>query len=149
MKRLHLHVAVEDLDHAIGFCSTLFGTGPSVLKPDYAKWMLEDPKVNFAISARGVAPGLDHVGIQVESDAELRELAGRLKQAGETTRDQEAATCCYAKSNKSWVSDPAGLKWETFFSFGEATAYGEDDVPDIEGKSTSCCAPKADAKACC
>jgi catechol 2,3-dioxygenase-like lactoylglutathione lyase family enzyme len=149
MKRLHLHVAVDDLDRAIGFYSTLFGTGPSVSKSDYAKWMLDDPKVNFAISARGSAPGLDHVGIQVESDAELRELAGRLKLAGETTRDQEAATCCYAKSNKSWVSDPAGLKWETFFSFGEATAYGEDDVPKLAAASSSCCAPKADAKACC
>lgn len=149
MKRLHLHVAVDNLDRAIGFYSTLFGTGPSVSKSDYAKWMLDDPKVNFAISARGVKPGLDHVGIQVETDAELRQLAGRLKQAGETTRDQEAATCCYAKSNKSWVSDPAGLKWETFFSFGEATAYGGDDVPDIEGKTASCCAPKNDTKACC
>ena len=149
MKRLHLHVAFDDLDRAIGFYSTLFGTGPSVSKSDYAKWMLDDPKVNFAISARGVAPGLDHVGIQVESDAELRELAGRLKQAGETTRDQEAATCCYAKSNKSWVSDPAGLRWETFFSFGEATAYGEDEVPELAAASSSCCAPKADAKACC
>ena len=149
MKRLHLHVAVDDLDRAIGFYSTLFGTDPNVSKSDYAKWMLDDPKVNFAISARGVEPGLDHVGIQVESDAELRELADRLKQAGETTRDQEAATCCYAKSNKSWVSDPAGLKWETFFSFGEATAYGEDDVPDTLGKTSSCCAPKTDAKACC
>jgi catechol 2,3-dioxygenase-like lactoylglutathione lyase family enzyme len=149
MKRLHLHVAVDDLDRAIGFYSTLFGTGPSVSKSDYAKWMLEDPKVNFAISARGVAPGLDHVGIQVESDAELRELAGRLKRAGEATSDQEAATCCYAKSNKSWVSDPAGLKWETFFSFGEATSYGEDDVPELAAASSSCCAPRADAKACC
>ncbi len=152
MKRLHLHVAVDNLDRAIGFYSTLFGTGPSVSKSDYAKWMLEDPKVNFAISARGIAPGLDHVGIQVELDAELHELAGRLKQAGETTRDQESATCCYAKSNKSWVSDPAGLKWETFFSFGEATSYGEDDVPELAAAS-SCCAPQADtktgAKACC
>jgi catechol 2,3-dioxygenase-like lactoylglutathione lyase family enzyme len=153
MKRLHLHVAVDNLDRAIGFYSTLFGTGPTVSKSDYAKWMLEDPKVNFAISARGIAPGLDHVGIQVESDAELHELAGRLKQAGETTRDQESATCCYAKSNKSWVSDPAGLKWETFFSFGEATSYGEDDVPEIAAATSSCCTPQADAKAgakaCC
>ena len=153
MKCLHLHVAVEDLDRSIGFYSTLFGQEPSVTKPDYAKWMLDDPKVNFAISARGLEAGLDHVGIQVESEGELHELAGRLKAAGETTRDQEAASCCYAKSHKSWISDPSGLRWETFFTFGEATAYGEDDVPsDNELKSepkAACCAPRADAKACC
>ncbi len=146
MKRLHLHVAVADLDRSIGFYSTLFGSRPTVTKPDYAKWMLDDPKVNFAISARGAEAGLDHVGIQVESEAELRDLAGRLKDAGETTRDQEAASCCYAQSHKSWISDPSGLRWETFFTFGEATTYGEDDVPTDEPKS-ACCAPAA--KACC
>ena len=153
MKWLHLHVAVEDLDRSIGFYSTLFGQKPSVAKPDYAKWMLDDPKVNFAISARGMKAGLDHVGIQVESEGELRELAGRLKSAGESTRDQEAASCCYAKSHKSWISDPSGLRWETFFTFGEATSYGEDDVPEDdvteEGPKAACCAPRADAKACC
>jgi hypothetical protein len=148
MKRLHLHVSVDDLDRSIGFYSTLFGTGPTVTKTDYAKWMLDDPKVNFAISARGVEAGVDHVGIQVESVDELQELAGRLKAAGESTRDQEGASCCYAKSDKSWVSDPSGLKWETFFTFGEATTYGEDDVPDVAPKA-ACCAPRADAKACC
>jgi hypothetical protein len=148
MKRLHMHVAVEDLDRSIGFYSTLFGQGPSLTKSDYAKWMLDDPKVNFAISARGMEAGVDHVGIQVESESELHELAGRLKAAGETTRDQEAASCCYAKSHKSWISDPSGLKWETFFTFGEATTYGEDDVPADEPKA-ACCAPREDAKACC
>jgi hypothetical protein len=129
-----------------------------VAKPDYAKWMLDDPKVNFAISARGADAGLDHVGIQVETEDELRELAGRLKDAGETTRDQEAASCCYARSHKSWTADPSGLRWETFFTFGDATTYGEDDVPEVtqlqndpggEPKAASCCAPRADAKACC
>ena len=148
MKRLHLHVAVESLERSIGFYSTLFGQGPSVTKADYAKWMLDDPKVNFAISARGMKAGLDHFGIQVESETELRELAGRLKAAGETTRDQEAASCCYAKSHKSWTSDPSGLRWETFFTFGEATTYGEDDVPTEEPKA-ACCAPSVDAKVCC
>jgi catechol 2,3-dioxygenase-like lactoylglutathione lyase family enzyme len=148
MKRLHLHVAVADLTRSIGFYSTLFGSRPTVTKSDYAKWMLDDPKVNFAISARGADAGLDHVGIQVESEAELHELAGRLKEAGETTRDQDAASCCYARSHKSWISDPNGLRWETFFTFGEATTYGEDDVPDI-GPKAACCAPKPDAKACC
>lgn len=150
MKRLHMHVAVENLDRSIGFYSTLFGAPPSVTKDDYAKWMLDDPKVNFAISARGVDVGLDHVGIQVESEDELRELAGRLKAAGEATRDQEAASCCYAQSHKSWTADPSGLRWETFFTFGEATTYGADDVPQIDAApAAACCAPRADAKACC
>jgi hypothetical protein len=157
MKRLHLHVAVQDLNRSIGFYSTLFGAAPTVTKPDYAKWMLDDPKVNFAISARGADAGLDHVGIQVETEDELRELAGRLKEAGETTRDQEAASCCYARSHTFWTADPSGLRWETFFTFGDATTYGEDDVPEVEQlqnepggePKASCCAPRADAKACC
>jgi catechol 2,3-dioxygenase-like lactoylglutathione lyase family enzyme len=129
MKRMHVHVAVDDLERSIGFYSTLFATEPSVRETDYAKWMLDDPKVNFAISARGAIKGVDHLGIQVETDDELRELAGRLKSAGEETRDQEATTCCYAQSNKAWVNDPSGLRWETFFTFDSATRYGEDDPP--------------------
>src|SRR6202043_3145936 len=111
MKRLHVHVAVDDLEKSIGFYLTLFAAKPAVVKPDYAKWMLDDPRVNFAISARGGrASGVDHLGIQVESDGELRELSGRLKAAGESTRDQEATTCCYAQSNKAWVNDPRALR---------------------------------------
>lgn len=150
MKRLHVHVAVEDLTKSIGFYSTLFGARPVVLKDDYAKWMLDDPKVNFAISDRTAVAGLDHLGIQVESSDELAELAGRLKAAGEVTRDQEAATCCYARSDKAWVNDPNGLRWETFYTFGEATSYGEDDPPTAAAPAQSCCAPAAPpAKACC
>jgi len=148
MKRLHVHVAVADLEQSIRFYSTLFAAGPSVLKDDYAKWMLDDPKVNFAISSRSASAGIDHLGVQVETDGELRELAGRLKSAGETTRDQEATTCCYARGNKSWVNDPSGIRWETFFTFGDATSYGEDDRPlkiderEVEplSCSTACCA---------
>lgn len=150
MKRLHLHVAVDDLNRSIGFYSTLFAAKPVVVKDDYAKWMLDDPRVNFAISTRAGMAGLDHLGIQVESDGELRELAGRLKAAGETTRDQEASTCCYAQSNKSWVNDPNGLRWETFFTFGQSTAYGEDDDPAVTAKPASaCCPPSSSTKACC
>lgn len=151
MKRLHVHVAVDDLARSIGFYSTLFGAEPVVRQPDYAKWMLDDPRVNFAISDRARAPGLDHLGIQVESRDELDELAGRLKAAGESTRDQEATTCCYARSDKAWVNDPSGLRWETFFTFGEATDYGEDE-PGGSGSSPeqACCAPaSATAAACC
>ena len=145
MKRLHVHIAVDDLERAIGFYSTLFAAKPSVRKSDYAKWMLEDPKVNLAISQRGGgATGVDHLGIQVDTDKELRTLAQRLKSAGETTRDQEAATCCYARSNKSWVNDPSGVRWETFFTFGDATTYGEDEAPSSQprsacGANEGCC----------
>jgi len=141
MKRFHVHVSVDDLTQSIGFYSNLFATEPAVVKDDYAKWMLDDPKVNFAISTRSGAPGVDHLGIQVETGDELGELASRLKAAGEVTRDQEATTCCYAKSDKAWVNDPSGLRWETFHTFGAATSYGEDEP----GASR---APKSDATCC-
>ena len=144
MKRLHMHVSVPDLEPAIAFYSTLFDAPPSVVKDDYAKWMLDDPRVNLAISARARATGIDHVGVQVDSAGELAELAGRLKAAGATTFDQEATTCCYAKSDKSWVTDTAGVRWETFYTHGEATAYGEDELLP---EDSACCAPKT--KACC
>ena len=150
MKRLHVHIAVDDLSKSIGFYSTLFGTQPSVLKTDYAKWMLEDPKVNLAISQRDRIAGIDHLGIQVDSDGELRELASRLKAAGEQTRDEEAAACCYAQSNKAWVNDPSGVRWETFFTFGEATSYGEDEpAAGLEAESSCCPAPAKAAEPCC
>jgi catechol 2,3-dioxygenase-like lactoylglutathione lyase family enzyme len=165
MKRLHVHVAVPDLEQSIRFYSTLFGAEPVKVKPDYAKWMLEDPRVNFAISARGARnPGVDHVGVQVDSRAELDELAGRLKAAGEQTFDEEAVSCCYAKGDKTWVNDPAGVRWETFFTFGDATTYGEDAQlvadPLVQGTAgAACCGvapaervasePKAKAAACC
>jgi catechol 2,3-dioxygenase-like lactoylglutathione lyase family enzyme len=143
---MHVHVAVDDLARSIGFYRVLFGAEPSVVKDDYAKWMLDDPKLNFAISDRSRVPGVDHLGIQVETSEELRELAGRLKAAGEATRDQEATTCCYARSDKAWVDDPSGVRWETFHTFGEAVVYGEDE-PGAEPAGSSCCAPKA--QACC
>lgn len=153
MKRLHVHVAVEDLNKSIGFYSTLFASEPAVTKTDYAKWMLDDPKVNFAISQRGRGAGLDHLGIQVESDGELRELAGRLKSAGERTQDEEAITCCYAQGNKTWVNDPSGLRWETFFTFGDATTYGVDSIEASEAPASesACCGtgPEAQTSACC
>jgi len=137
MKRMHLHVSVPDLTRSIQFYEILFGAPPSVVKDDYAKWMLEDPRVNFAISQRGGAAGVDHVGIQVENPAELSELAARLKSAGARTFDEVATTCCYAKSDKSWVNDPSGVRWETFYTFGEAVTYGDD--PAREPVAASCC----------
>ena len=151
MKRMHLHVSVPDLAQSIDFYATLFGAPPSVVKPDYAKWMLDDPQVNFAISQRGAAAGVDHVGIQVETAGELGELAGRLKAAGARTFDETATTCCYAVGDKSWVRDPAGVRWETFFTYGDATTYGEDPAANAAAAAPAACcggAPKAQA-ACC
>jgi predicted enzyme related to lactoylglutathione lyase len=125
MKRIHVHVGVEDLPNAIQFYSALFATQPSVVKPDYAKWMLDDPRVNFAISTRGKRPGLDHLGIQVESRDELQEVYARLRAAGGNIVEQGQTSCCYAKSEKSWIDDPAGIAWETFFTTGESTQYGD------------------------
>ena len=149
MKRLHLHVSVPDLTQSIGFYETLFGAAPSVVKDDYAKWMLDDPLVNFAISQRGGTVGVDHVGIQVDSTADLAVLAGRLKAAGAETFDQEATTCCYAKSDKSWVTDPAGVRWETFHTFDEATRYGEDlsTAMAAAAETSACCGAPAVAAA--
>ena len=149
MKRLHLHVSVPNIEQAVSFYSTLFDAPPSVLKDDYANWMLDDPHVNLAISSRSRAAGMDHVGIQVDSADELGELASRLKAAGSVTFDQEATTCCYAKSDKSWVNDPQGVRWETFHTHGEAVTYGENERPDA-ARRASCGAPSAaKAAACC
>lgn len=128
MKLLHMHVSVPDIERAIAFYSTLFDAPPVVVKDDYAKWMLDDPRVNLAISSRARSIGLDHVGIQVDAPDELAALAARLKAAGNTTFDQEATTCCYANSDKSWVTDTAGVRWETFYTHGGATSYSEDET---------------------
>ncbi len=153
MKRMHLHLSVPDLAQSIGFYAALFGAPPSVVKDDYAKWMLENPRVNFAISQRGVRAGVDHIGIQAESPAELGELTARLKAAGAQTFDQDGTTCCYARSDKSWVTDPAGVHWETFHTFGEATTYGEDPAQaamTAAAEGAVCCgAPEAAARSCC
>jgi len=143
MKRMHVHVAVENLQHSIGFYSALFDAEPVVIKPDYAKWMLEDPRVNFAISTRGRDPGLDHLGIQVENKSELLEVYARLRRAGGTIIDQGETACCYAKSEKSWIDDPAGIAWETFHTTGESTDYG-DGSGENEARvahAKACCAP--------
>jgi catechol 2,3-dioxygenase-like lactoylglutathione lyase family enzyme len=121
MKRFHVHVAVDDLKQSIGFYSALFAAEPSAIKTDYAKWMLDDPRVNFAISTRGRQPGLDHLGVQVENKDELREVYGRLGNAGGEVIEQGATACCYAKSEKSWIDDQAGIAWETFHTTGPST----------------------------
>jgi predicted enzyme related to lactoylglutathione lyase len=143
MKRLHVHVAVDDLQRSIGFYSALFAAQPSVTKPDYAKWMLDDPRVNFAISTRGREAGLDHLGIQVENQDELHEVYDRLHKAGGNVIEQGQTSCCYAKSEKSWIDDPAGISWETFLTTGESTNYGDGTGERVArvAHETSCCAP--------
>lgn len=143
MKRLHVHVAVNDLPHSVRFYSTLFAAEPAVLKDDYAKWMLDDPRVNFAISSGNHASkGVQHLGVQVESPAELSEVYGRLKNADRPVFEEGQTTCCYAKSEKSWIADPDGVVWEAFLTDGEATIYG--DSPALETLASAeparCCA---------
>src|SRR5260370_34887288 len=125
MKRMHVHVAVENIPNSIGFYSALFATPPTVVKPDYAKWMLDDPRVNFAISTRGKQPGLDHLGIQAETKGELGDVYARLREAGGTVIEQGHTPCCYAKSEKSWIDDPAGIAWGTFHTTGANTDYSD------------------------
>ena len=155
MKRMHVHVAVADLKQSIGFYSALFAAQPTVVKSDYAKWMLEDPRVNFAISTRGREPGLDHLGIQVENPDELHEVYARMRDAGGNIIEQGETTCCYAKSEKSWIDDPAGIAWETFHTTGESTIYGdgtgENRARIAHEKASACCAPQTakPATACC
>lgn len=153
MKRFHVHVAVSDLVQSVRFYSTLFGQEPAVQKNDYAKWMLEDPRVNFAISTRGQEPGVNHLGFQVDNDAELTESRERLQTASVDILDQPQASCCYAKSDKHWTTDPQGIAWETFRTLGEVPVYGEDQrAPTEDG---ACCIPlhqsaeNAESGACC
>ena len=150
MKRLHVHVSVENIEQSIGFYSALFAAKPNVVKSDYAKWMLDDPHVNFAISNRGNAPGVDHLGIQVESGEELQDVYGRLREAGGAVLEVGATTCCYAKSEKSWIDDPTGISWETFLTSGESTVYGDSSKEKsgdarIAHTKASCCAPSGAA----
>jgi catechol 2,3-dioxygenase-like lactoylglutathione lyase family enzyme len=141
MKRIHMHVAVEDLQQSIQFYNTLFGAQPSVEKPDYAKWMLDDPRLNFAISQRGGKVGLDHVGIQVESAAELSEIQQRVQAAELSMLSQDGTTCCYAKSDKHWLQDPSGLAWEAYRTLESAPTFNlAEEAPHTPN---ACCAPSA------
>lgn len=162
MKRFHVHLNVTDLAASVRFYSTLFGADPTVHKPDYAKWLLDDPRVNFAISALGRSAGVDHLGIQAESAEELAALGRRLDAAGGAVLPESATVCCYAKSDKAWTEDPQGTRWETFHTFGEATTYYAADAacatdgaactPDVAAmkpkvdKGAPCCAPQS---GCC
>jgi len=152
MKRMHVNVSVKDLNASIAFYNSLFDCEPTVVKADYAKWMLDDPRVNFAITTRGARKGIDHLGIQVETDAELDEVYARLQDAGAPIIEEGATTCCYAESEKSWIFDPEGIAWETFLTRGESPVYGSDLGAQREPGS-ACCTPSQAAagtgSSCC
>ena len=140
MKRLHINLAVADLDRSVRFYASLFAGDPTVLKDDYAKWMLDDPRVNFSISTHGSSKGVDHLGIQVDDDEELKELSERLSAAGRAVVEQKDAECCYARGNKAWVTDPQGVAWESFATSGEIEIFGADSLNEMpEAVSTACC----------
>jgi catechol 2,3-dioxygenase-like lactoylglutathione lyase family enzyme len=142
VKRFHVHVAVNNLDESVRFYSRIFGAEPTVLKPDYAKWMVDDPRLNFAISARGSQPGVNHLGLQVDTDEELQGMRGQLAAADAGLVAEVDANCCYAKSDKYWVTDPQGVAWETYHTLGSITMFGADAEPIHESAATSgCCAP--------
>ncbi|QWD62950.1 ArsI/CadI family heavy metal resistance metalloenzyme [Polynucleobacter sp. MWH-UH25E] len=157
MKRLHVHVSVEDIQKSIPFYSKMFGSDPTVLKGDYAKWQLEDPKVNFAISSRGAPIGLNHLGIQVESEPELSEMKMRLDSIESDVVEQIGAACCYAKSDKYWVNDPAAIPWETFHTLDSIPVFNDEQaagccVPEPASSSktqSSCCTPSSPTKKSC
>jgi catechol 2,3-dioxygenase-like lactoylglutathione lyase family enzyme len=149
MKRFHVHVAVNDIEEGIAFYSRAFGTGPTVQKPDYAKWMLEDPRLNFAISSRGGTPGVNHLGFQLDSDEEFKAMHAQLAQADAGLVEEIGAHCCYAKSDKYWVTDPAGIAWETYHTLDSIPVFGANApeaccAPEIPVAATTpgCCAPE-------
>ena len=139
MKRMHIHVGVDKIDEAVSFYSALFGAKPDKLKPDYAKWMLDDPRINFAISTRSGRKGLDHLGIQVDNEAELSDLRKRISQAEIDVFDEGETVCCYAESDKSWLQDPAGIAWEAYQTMGDAQLFSGK----TSGEESACCAPTA------
>jgi hypothetical protein len=141
MKRFHVHAHVADLSSSVAFYSKLFAAEPARLEADYAKWMLDDPRINFAISTRGGAPGVDHLGMQTDSDDELAELKARAEAADLTLLDEGATSCCYARSEKHWVTDPQGIAWEHFHTLADIPVFSEK--AKSAGPASACCASTA------
>ena len=140
MKRFHVHVGVHDLKQSVRFYTALFAAEPTVRKDDYAKWQLEDPRINFAISTFAGKAGIDHLGMQAENGDELEDLGSRLAQADVATTQQKGASCCYAKSDKYWTIDPQGIAWESFHTLDSAPVYGKDaGAREIQPKKAACC----------
>ena len=157
MKRLHIHVSVKDLPASIRFYRTLFGAEPSVTEADYAKWMLEDPRVNFAISIDRQPVGINHLGFQVDTDEELRGMRAQLQAADARMIGENEQPCCYARSDKYWVTDPTGIAWETFHTLGSIPVYGKDtavfdhgaSIVAVETSGSQCCVPAQPGASCC
>ena len=157
MKRLHVMLQVRDLDESVGFYTALFAAEPTVRKDDYAKWMLEDPRVNFSIGSRGDGSGIEHLGIQAETAEELAELRERIGRAGGTVENEGETTCCYASSDKTWIVDAQGVAWEAFYTHGEADQYRTVSSTPAAGRAEACCGPtcceetdrEPAAEACC
>jgi hypothetical protein len=150
MKRMHIHVGVKNLDESVGFYSALFGAQPVKLKPDYAKWMLEEPHLNFAISTRSGKIGVDHMGLQVDDAGELAALRDHMSAANISTHSDGETTCCYAKSEKSWVEDPNGIAWEAYHTMEDAQIYsGSDAVAHNAVNEAACCTPETAQGVCC
>lgn len=147
MKRFHIHVGVKDIIESVQFYSTLFGQKPAKQKDDYAKWMLEDPRINFAISTRVKSQGVDHLGIQVDAGEELTEITERLKKADLKFFEEGDTTCCYSESSKAWVQDPAGLAWEAYHTMADAELF--NGKPEVKAAAAACCATKTAAKSSC
>lgn len=146
MKRFHIHVGVKNLEKSVQFYSTLFGQSPSKLKGDYAKWMLEDPRLNFAISTLTQTEGVDHLGIQVEQESELSEITARLKNAELGVYDEGETTCCYSESNKAWVEDPSGVAWEAYQNMSDSEVHS---AKTTEPKESGCCVSEQSESSCC
>lgn len=142
MKRFHVHVHVDDLSKSIAFYAKLFGAEPTRVEGDYAKWMLDDPRINFAISTRGSAVGVDHLGFQVDDAAELAELKTRAEAADMALLDEGETICCYARSDKHWITDPQGIAWEHFHSLGNIPVFSEGEQQDAAKEGAVCCAPR-------
>ena len=156
MKRFHVHVHVDDLHASIRFYNQLFNAQPARVEVDYAKWMLDDPRVNFAISTRGTRPGLDHLGFQTDTAEELAELKAQAQNADMALLDEGQTSCCYAQSEKHWITDPQGIAWEHFHTLGNIPVFNEAPAnPTGSGQPSACCAPAsaspatAVAPACC
>ncbi len=152
MKRMHVHVSVESIEESVRFYSTFFAAEPAVLEADYAKWMLDDPRVNFAISKRGSKLGVEHLGIEVENDGELGEVFDRLARAEQPVLEEKATTCCYARSDKQWIADPQGVAWETFLTHERSTVYGQTGAVErldalADAAESPCCGPSAAQRA--
>ena len=147
MSRMHIHIAVDDLAANSRFYSALFGSEPTVTKPDYIKWELADPAVNFAISSRGNPPGIEHLGIQASNDEELSALRARVEAADISGTEEQGIACCYARSDKYWLQDPQGIPWETFHTLDTVPTFNEDDSQ--QGESACCTPPAAASGGCC